>query len=242
VALWTGRWPFVATATVFATATLVAFCLGCSGAGPSSGTGGGGGGSSGLAGQSGLGGHAGGSGGSAGGSGGSAGGSGGSAGGSTGGAPGTGGGSGGTRDASTAPDRPLGSCYGACLETLFAQCQWRGMACVSTMIETDISHWTNTTCYGNGVKRQETLNGSMDTVTVKTVSGEVCYQTSYNGTGTESISDGTQSVVAQIDFGDSSTSLTVDCHDGSSFHTDTTSSQCMAYSPKTTCVTGACSW
>ncbi len=110
------------------------------------------------------------------------------------------------------------------------------------MSTTDISHWTKTTCYGNGIKRQEVLDGALDTVTVENANGDVCYRTVENGTGTEEITDGAGNLVAHVEFGDSSARVMISCDDGSVTTTDLSSSQCVSYTQSPTCASGACSW
>src|SRR4051794_23093800 len=61
----------------------------------------------------------------------------------------------------------IGACLGVCLETFFAECPRVNMACVTEAVTNDATHWMETTCYANGVKRQQSLDSTIQTITVR---------------------------------------------------------------------------
>jgi hypothetical protein len=138
----------------------------------------------------------------------------------------------------------LGACLGVCLETFFAECPRINMACVTESVTTDPTHWMDTTCYANGVKRRQSLNDTIEMITVRKVDGSVCYNAMLDSAkATEDFTDGAGNLVAHIDFGSPSTIETITCRDGSVTHTDLASPPCAAYLAGTAvCTAGTCSW
>ena len=149
-------------------------------------------------------------------------------------------------DAATGIDsgpQGLGACLGVCLETFFAECPRVNMTCVTESITTDPTHWTDTTCYANGVKRRQSLNDTIEMITVRKTDGSVCYNAVLDSAkAMEDFTDGAGNVVAHIDFGSPTTIETITCRDGSVTHTDLASPPCAAYLAGTRVCTGTCSW
>jgi hypothetical protein len=131
-----------------------------------------------------------------------------------------------------------GSCYGTCLESVFAQCPTTaGQTCTSTTSE---SGFQTTECYSNGVKLLQIKNGSGFEVTVKKANGDPCFQAESPSPASETVSDPEGNMVAYIQFL-SGTQLSIACQDGSVTNVDLTSAACTAKT-NPTCSTGACTW
>ena len=110
----------------------------------------------------------------------------------------------------------LGACLGVCLETLIAQCPRNDMTCVSSTATMDITHYTTTSCFANGVKRQQVQSDSMTMTTVRKANGDVCYRvTSDSAASTADYVDAAGSPVGRIQYGNPSTLVTVTCSNGS---------------------------
>lgn len=150
-------------------------------------------------------------------------------------------------DAPTGTDsgpQALGACLGVCLETFFAECPRVDMSCVTESITTDPTHWMETTCYANGVKRRQSFNDMIQTIAVRKADGSVCYNAVLDSSNAiEDFRDGSGALVAHIDFGTPTTIETITCRDGSVTHTDLASPPCAAYLAGTAvCTAGTCGW
>jgi hypothetical protein len=142
------------------------------------------------------------------------------------------------------PDGPgmLGGCLGACLEALFAPCPRGGVSCTSSTVTTDITHYTETECYTNGVKRQEVVSDTIVTRTVKKANGDVCYRAVLDtAASSQDFTDAAGNFVARMVFGNPATRAMVTCADGSSTSADLAAPDCAAFATPT-CVPGSCTW
>jgi hypothetical protein len=118
------------------------------------------------------------------------------------------------------------------------------MACVSSATVTDDTHWTETTCYADGVKRRQTSNDTIETTTTLKADGSLCYSAVLDtALSIWDISDALGNLVAHIDLGSPSTIETITCRDGSVTHVDLTVPVCADYAAGTSvCTTGTCNW
>jgi hypothetical protein len=128
-----------------------------------------------------------------------------------------------------------GSCYGTCLESVFAQCPIAGQTCTSTT-----SGSQTIKCYSSGVKALQIQTGSNVEVTVKKANGDPCYQAESPSTASETISDANGALISNIQFL-SRTKLYITCQDGSITNVDLTSATCTAET-NLTCSMGDCTW
>lgn len=137
-----------------------------------------------------------------------------------------------------------GACLGACVESLLAQCPRAGMNCVSSTSTIDISHYTTTACYANGVERQLVMAGTTTMTTVKKANGDICYTaTADSAAATEDFFDAAGNPVAHLVFGTPLTSVTVNCSDGTVTHGDLSLPACADFTSGTSaCTQGTCTW
>ncbi len=131
--------------------------------------------------------------------------------------------------------QPSGTCYGACLEAVFAQCPKVGQSCTSAVAGSQ-----TTSCYANGVKSRQTQTGSTVMATVTKANGDVCYEIASPSTSSETITSPNGAVIATIDLM-SATHLFVTCQDGTTTDVDLTSAACVAEKAPT-CTSGTCAW
>lgn len=138
----------------------------------------------------------------------------------------------------------FGDCLGVCVESLLAECPRSNMTCVSSTTSTDITHYTTTTCYANGVIRQLVMAGSISTTTVKKANGGICYTASADAAAaTEDFFDATGRPVAHLVFGTPPTSVTVTCSDSTVTHGDLSQPGCSDFtSAASSCTQGTCTW
>lgn len=132
------------------------------------------------------------------------------------------------------------SCFGPCLESLFAQCSKLDQACTSS---TSANH--TTTCYANGVKQSEVTSGNVRDRVVKKADGELCYE--YVADDRQAVVfDPTGGRVAEITFTrtDASIGMNIRCRDGTTIVSDYLSPACAGHraAGSLMCTSGSCTW